>query len=240
MYADPSSLSRLDYSAAIIFHIVVVVLLMVLASWYPQSAPVLPRAVQVQLIPVSALPQSKPKPAPKPEAKPKPKPEPKPTPKPKPEPKPVVKPKPKPKPQMKEEDFFAPLISTRESVDSELPPPLVSEPEPQSEPSPVEKLPAMEPLSEREIDHYIAAIQREVQRHWSVSANLSDNLADPVVAMDLNVDGSVRRLEIAISSGSPALDQSLLRAIEKAQPFVIPARSFELFRSNRIRFHPLR
>jgi len=238
VYADPSSLSRLDYSAAIIIHVVVVALLMALASWYPQSAPVLPRAVQVQLIPVSALPESKPKPkpAPKPEAKPKP--EPKPTPKPKPEPKPVAKPK--PKPQMKEEDFFAPLVSTRESMDSEPPPPLVSEPEPQAEPAPVEELPAMEPLSEREIDHYIANIQREVQRHWKVPASLSGNLADPIVTMDLNVDGSVRRLEIAISSGSPALDQSLLRAIEKAQPFIIPARSFELFRSNRIRFHPLR
>ena len=95
-------------------------------------------------------------------------------------------------------------------------------------------------LSEKELNRYIAMIQAAVLKHWKVPADLSDFRQDPIVTMELNPDGSVRRLEVAVSSGSPALDASLIRAIQAAAPFTLPQRQFEVFRTNRIRFHPLR
>jgi len=95
-------------------------------------------------------------------------------------------------------------------------------------------------LSEKEVNRYIAMIQAAVLKHWKVPADLSDFRQDPIVTMELNPDGSVRRLDITVSSGSPALDASLVRAIQAAAPFTLPQRQFEVFRTNRIRFHPLR
>jgi len=97
-----------------------------------------------------------------------------------------------------------------------------------------------EQLSQRELDRYIQKIQEAVLQHWKVPANSNDIDQDPEVQMNLNRDGSVRKVEILISSGSPALDHSLIRAIEAAQPFILPREQFEVFRNNRIRFHPLK
>jgi TonB family protein len=94
-------------------------------------------------------------------------------------------------------------------------------------------------LSKQEIDRYIARIQGAVQSHWKVPITTGD-VHDPLVEMVLNPDGSVNSVTILESSGNPALDASLVRAIQAAAPFEVPARQFELFRDNRIRFHPLR
>ncbi len=95
-------------------------------------------------------------------------------------------------------------------------------------------------LSRQEINRYIARIQNAVQRHWKVPA-LTRHERDPLVLMRLNPDGSVAEVRVLESSGSPALDASLKRAILAAAPFEVPPREqFEVFRENKIRFHPLR
>ena len=79
-----------------------------------------------------------------------------------------------------------------------------------------------------------------MQRHWKVPA-LTRHERDPLVLMRLNPDGSVAEVRVLESSGSPALDASLKRAILAAAPFEVPPREqFEVFRENKIRFHPLR
>ncbi len=94
-------------------------------------------------------------------------------------------------------------------------------------------------LSRRELNRYIALIQEAVQRHWKAPF-IGAEVHLPLVEMVLNPDGSVRSVRILESSGNPALDASLIRAIEAAAPFPVPRRQFEVFRVNRIRFHPLR
>jgi len=94
-------------------------------------------------------------------------------------------------------------------------------------------------LSKQEINRYIALIQDAVQRHWKVP-NVGHDVRDPMVEMNLMRDGSVRSVKVIESSGNAALDASLVRAIQAASPFQVPAKQFELFRNNRIRFRPLR
>lgn len=94
-------------------------------------------------------------------------------------------------------------------------------------------------LTKREINSYIARIQQAVQSHWRVPVT-TGNVHDPLVEMVLNPGGSVSSVKILESSGNAALDASLIRAIQAAAPFDVPARQFELFRDNKIRFHPLR
>jgi len=93
-------------------------------------------------------------------------------------------------------------------------------------------------LSEQEINRYVALIQNAVQQKWKVP-NVQE-VQDPLVEMVLNPNGSVNQVKILESSGNAAFDASLIRAIEAAAPFQVPAREFEMFRNNRIRFRPLR
>jgi len=255
---EPADLSRNDFTYAAGLHVLVFVVLIALSIWHPHTLPQLPKNIQVLLISPAQLQKYKPvkaihKPRPKAKAKPKPKPKPKPKAKPKPKPKPKVKPKIKPRPKpkakakprlkkkraaksktrsrpakaRKEEHFdpFQPLISTRKAqaptIRKDLTEAYIGQ------------------LSKKEINLYILKIQGAVLQHWKVPAN-SHVMRDPEVQMELNRDGSVRRVEISLSSGNAALDSSLLRAIQSAQPFSLPRNQFEVFRSNHIRFHPLR
>jgi TonB family protein len=95
----------------------------------------------------------------------------------------------------------------------------------------------MQQLSKQEINRYIAMIQTAVQQHWKVPLSLGP-VHNPLVELKLNPDGSVASISILESSGDAALDASLSRAIEAAAPFQLPAKQFEVFRDNRIRFVP--
>jgi len=260
---EPADLSRNDFTYAAGLHVLVFVVLIALSIWHPHTLPQPPKNIQVLLISPSQLqkykpaktinkPRPKAKPKPKPKAKPKPKPKAKP--KPKSKPKPKVKPKPKAKmklkpkakikPRLKKKmaakpktrsrsakaknekhfDPFQPLVSTRKAQTPNIRKDLTET--------------YLGQLSRKEIDLYILKIQGAVLQHWKVPAN-SHVMQDPEVQMELNRDGSVRKVEISLSSGNAALDSSLLRAIRAAQPFSLPRNQFEVFRSNHIRFHPL-
>jgi len=94
-------------------------------------------------------------------------------------------------------------------------------------------------LSTQEIDRYIAMMQAAVQSHWKVPGGINEKTPDPLVEMILQRNGHLLSVRILESSGNSALDQTLISAIRAAEPFNIPAKQFESFRSNRIRFHPL-
>jgi len=219
---DPVHLSGRDILHATLLHALVIIVLIVLVLWRPNTLPLPPKAIEVSLISADMLKKIKPKPKP-PLAKPRPKK------KPKPRLKPRLKPKVKKARALpKNYDPFAPLISKAKapSRPGAATPGIVAD--------------LRRQLSQKEMDRYIGMIQAAVLEHWKVPADLSNFREDPLVTMELNPNGSVRRLEIAVSSGSKALDDSLIRAIQAAAPFTLPRRQFEVFRTNRIRFHPLR
>ncbi|MDX8393020.1 MAG: TonB family protein [Mariprofundales bacterium] len=179
-------------------------------------------------------------PKPRQQAKPKPKAQPKPKAKPKP------KPKPKPKAQPKPDDNydpFAPLVSNsnvhhanesynnREKSTKKPAQQIASNAELQTS--------LRKQLTDAELKRYIVMMQRAVQKHWKVPAGVNDASRDPVVIMNLKRNGNIASVQIASSSGSKTLDESLIRAINAAAPFTLPQQQFNIFRSNRIKFHPL-
>jgi len=230
---------------AVCVHVLILALFLILNLWH-KTPEFHPQTVQISLISAQQLkklqhPKRKPvkvhkKKVVKPVAKPKPKPKPKkalkkPTLKLPAKVKPAKKTKPKPKVRAKQDpdfDPFKPMESTSDVKQSAAP----------KRNSKAANVFAGQ-LSEQEINRYIALIQNAVQRHWKVP-NVSLDVKDPLVEMLLNPGGSVNRVTILESSGNPALDASLVRAIEAAAPFELPAKQFELFRSNKIRFRPLR
>jgi len=218
---EPADLSRNDFTYAAGLHVLVFVVLIALSIWHPHTLPQLPKNIQVLLISPAQLQKYKPvkaihKPRPKAKAKPRLK------------KKRAAKSKTRSRPAKarKEEHFdpFQPLVSTRKAQTPNIRKNLTET--------------YLGQLSRKEIDLYILKIQGAVLQHWKVPAN-SHVMQDPEVQMELNRDGSVRKVEISLSSGNAALDSSLLRAIRAAQPFSLPRNQFEVFRSNHIRFHPL-
>jgi len=227
--SDSADLQTLDVLFAVCVHVLIVAAVLIMSLWHkpvefhPQSVQVnLVSAKQLEKLQRATLP-------PKPKAKPKQKPklEPSPPPKlkakaPQAKPEPVSKPKP-----AKDFDPFKPLESTTDTTATA----------PHVNPDAAEIFAGQ--LSEQEINRYIAMMQDAVQRHWKVP-NIGRDVQDPLVEMVLNPGGTVKSVKILESSGNDAFDASLIRAIEAAAPFQLPAREFEMFRSNKIRFRPLR
>lgn len=227
-HADPADLHGLDFLVSAAVHLLVIGLIVVLAMWEVHRTPKPLQRIQVSMITHAELdrmirharskprPQEKPKPAPRAHARPKPKAA---LPKPRPQPKPAAKP-------AQPFDPFAPLESKSDRSTA-----------PAHPRSKALATMQMQQLSKQEINRYIAMIEAAVQRHWKVPLSLG-HVNNPLVELKLNPDGSVASIAILESSGDPALDASLSRAIEAAAPFQLPAKQFEAFRDNRIRFVP--
>jgi TonB family protein len=193
--------------------------------------------------------KSKPKAAKvKPAPKPKPAPKTKPVVKPKTKIKPVTKtvpkakskpvPKPKTKAATKVEDNFDPFAPVESTTDRKSIPTADTAQKAKTTQPELADL-AGKQLSDKEKDRYMALIQAAVQEQWKVPVSLADAV-DPLVEMRLTSNGQIESVSILESSGSAALDASLIRAIRAAAPFELPARQFEYFRVNRMRFHPLK
>ncbi len=95
-------------------------------------------------------------------------------------------------------------------------------------------------LTSSEYNRYVAMMQRAIEKRWKAPGNLPQSTADPLVEMVLTHTGGLASVRIIESSGHAGLDESLIRAIQAAAPFTIPAEQFELFRINRMRFHPIK
>ncbi len=251
-YSNHASLSVLDIAVSTGFHLLILAVVLAVGLWHRQIQTFHPISVKVHLISVHQLerlqhhahpktkhhrPKIRPKsvrksrpksvPKPRPVRKSRPKLVPKPRPVRKSRPKLVIKHKIRPKPRV--EDNFNPFKPIKSATDIKSTPVV----------SPKAAQVFQGQLSTQEINRYIALIQEAVQEHWKVP-NIGKDVRDPLVEMVLNPDGSVRSVRILESSGNTALDASLVRAIETAGPFQVPEEQFELFRNNKIRFHPLR
>jgi len=230
IYSEHTEFSNLDIAVSILLHLLVLALIVVFGLWHRQTQSFHPIGVKVHLISAHQLrrlqhhshskrrhhrPKTKQKPVMKH--------------------KPALKHKLKPaikhhtKPKPKARDNFDPFKPMQSSTDAKT----------STHASPEASQIFQGQLSKQEINRYIALIQRSVQQHWKVP-NIGNHVRDPLVEMVLNPGGSVREVNILESSGNAALDASLIRAIESASPFQVPRRQFELFRHNKIRFHPLR
>lgn len=214
--SDPASLSRQDLGFAALLHVLAAVLIMTFGLWYSHSIPEIPTHIEVSLISSAELKKMQRLAQTRSAVKKR---------------KPEAIPTPKKKAKTKPADTFDPFAplesssnrtrstpSSRKNVESDF----------------------MDQLSQKEINRYIAMIQSAVQKHWKVPANLSGDIRDPLVEMILNRNGSVQSVRIIESSGNDALDASLIHAIRAAAPFTLPQKQYEAFRTNRIRFHPLR
>ncbi|MFQ5581736.1 MAG: energy transducer TonB [Mariprofundaceae bacterium] len=213
---DTAALRGLDFLIALLLHTLILIVIIVLAFWHSQRQPEPLKRIEVSVISAKQLKKLQ-QPA---LHKPKPK---------RIKPKPATKPKPRPRAKVEEHfDPFAPLVSesTKTATTSKARRDMATV--------------LGKQLSKQEIDRYIAMIQAAVQQHWKVPASAGSDITDPLVEMLLRPNGSIQQVRILESSGNAALDASLVRAIQSAAPFELPRQQFEAFRSNRIRFHPLR
>jgi outer membrane biosynthesis protein TonB len=95
-------------------------------------------------------------------------------------------------------------------------------------------------LSEQELNRYIAGMQRAVEEQWKVPLEMMDAVQPALVELSLSRKGEVVKLSILETSGSDMLDETLKKAIYAAAPFQLPNRQYILFKTNKIRFFPLK
>lgn len=205
-------------------HIVVILLIIILTWWQSTSKPEPLNRIEVLMISGAELAKLQ-KQASKPAVKPK---------KVKPKAKPVLKFDPKPAkktPAKAIEDNYDPFAPVESKSDITTPKKTAR--------NDIADIMGKQ-LSQKELDRYIAMMQQAVQRHWKVPAGVDSSIPDPLVEMVLRRNGSVANARIVESSGNMVLDQTLISAIHAAAPFKIPLQQFEAFRTNRIRFRPLK
>lgn len=208
------------------------------------------KPVVVKPPPVVEPPKPEPKPEPKVEVKPDPKPDPVPEPKAdiqvkKEPPKPKVEPK-KEDPKIKERELEKKkqeALKRQQEELKRLQQALLDEDtaKPDASPAPpgAQTAPA---VNKGEVDRYINLISNKIRRH--VNSQLCGT-GDPEMEFAISlaptgeVIGSPRMLK---SSGMPACDESVERAILTAQPLPVPEKPdlFSQFRDLKLKFHPNR
>jgi colicin import membrane protein len=173
--------------------------------------------------------REKPKPKPKPEPKPKPKPEPKPEPKPK--PKAEVKPKPDPEFQKRLQEQVAMEQKALEAQQQER---VLRELIARQQADAARQAST---ARAKALNEYIALIQAKVRGNWILPPDLRGNPEAVFDVVQLPT-GEVLTIRIARSSGNPAYDNAVERAIRKSSPLPLPA-SRELFsRELKLTFRP--
>ena len=230
-----------DFTFAFILHASAVLVLLVANQWRSEHVKVPERVVQVKMVSLAELQSMIPKSKPVSKAKPlvnKPKVLPKLKPKPLVKPKPTLKAKAKPKAQPKKK------VVVEEELDYDPFAPMESAPKKRKKKktNTATALNTMleAQLTDTEINHYIAGMQQAVEQQWKVPTEMLGKLNDPLVELKLLPTGQVSSVRILESSGSKQLDATLLQAIYAAAPFDIPSQQYALFKTNTIRFHPLR
>ncbi len=224
-------LEKRDWMFAFALHVTVVLVIYLLNQWQVDYRPMPERTMQVNMVTLEQLQEmvqqakagsrSKPKRKESPKKKSKSK------------PRAVLNPQQNKRKQVDEEELdydpFAPLESVPTKVrkkskagDKQLQEMLKGQ------------------LSEQELNRYIAGMQKAVEQKWKVPMEMMDRVKDALVELKLYRNGQVASIRILESSGSPMLDETLKQAIYAAAPFELPAKQFELFRSNQIRFFPLK
>jgi len=222
-------LERRDILLALALHLGVVGLVMMLGMWQHRHKPEPEHLIQVNMVSLDALQamMKKTSPASKPVKKNRM------LPKLRAKPKPAIQPKLPAKKAVKKQreepdyDPFAPLEDAQADM---------LEPEAKS---PTLSHMLQGQLSQQELNRYIAAMQRAVERQWRVPLEMMERVQPALVELTLSPAGEVLKVVILESSGSSQLDATLKKAIYAAAPFRLPRQQFELFRVNKIRFYPL-
>ncbi|HRP67490.1 MAG TPA: energy transducer TonB [Thauera sp.] len=169
-------------------------------------------------------PKPEPKPAPKPEPKPAPKPEPKPAPKP--EPKPEPKPQPKPEPKPAQDDYMAQRLAqeTRRAEEARLDNLLRQE--------------GARAAAAGDVDRYRNAIATKVRGNLLRPPGLAGN-PEAIFEVDQLPSGEVLNVRLKRSSGVPALDDAIERAIRRSSPLPLPENRSLFQRTLELKFRPL-
>jgi colicin import membrane protein len=202
-----------------------------------------PESVQVELWepPPPAPVVEPPKPEPKVEVKPPPeppKPEPKiekpqivekALPKPKPEPKPVPKVEPKPKPEAKKRD-----VDLERRLQDQL-----AQEQAASEERRIKEQLSREAASARAraLNEYVRRIQAKVKSNWILPQDLKGN-PEAVFLVSQLPTGDVVYARLIKSSGNPAYDTAVERAILKSSPLPVPASREDFARELKLTFRP--
>lgn len=244
----PAPGKRISIALAVAVHVGLAVFLIFGVRWQADR----PDVVEVDLVrSTPSAPAAAPAPVPKEEApKPEPKPEPKPLPKP--EPKPVPKPEPKPAPPPPKPD-----IAVKEK------------PKPKEEPKPFNPLESMKDLFKPNPANVSTAAEKELAQRKAAQAAAAASARDKAVAawtnriaskikhnimrpanasgnpeaiyeITLLPDGSIiGEPRLKQSTGNPALDNAIERAIRKSDPLPKPEDPSVFQRILELRFRPL-
>jgi len=194
----------------------------------PKPAPVLepepPKPEPVIEKPEIAIKQPPP-PPPKPEARPKPKPE------------PVAKPKPKPEPKVdpmaKAREQQAQRKMQQELAQEQLA--LASDQEKQKIRDQLARDAAAS--HSKALDEYIARIRAKVRSNWILPLELKGNPEATFNVVQLP-NGEVLSVQLVRSSGIPAYDQAVERAILRSSPLPKPTSESVFSRELRLTFRP--
>ncbi|MCB5188664.1 TonB C-terminal domain-containing protein [Methylobacillus caricis] len=244
-------------------HIILLALLLFSFNWKTEH-PVIVAQVELWENLPSEKPVAKP-PQPKPEPAPEPKPEPRPEPKPEPKPEPAPEPQPEAEIQVKKEPEKPKPKVEKPKPEKPKPEPEKPKPEPKkddkkkleelkklqqqlleedSQPAPAKKQgPAQEGanvINQSEVGKYIGLIQAKIKRN--VNRQLCGN-GKPELEVGISlmptgeVIGTPRLLK---SSGLPACDEAVERAILQSQPLPLPPQPelFSQFRDLKLKFSP--
>jgi colicin import membrane protein len=220
----------------------------------PQSAPAQPAPK-----PEPPAPQPKPEPRPEPEAKPPPKPEPRPEakPPPKPEPRPEArpppkpdiavkdKPRPEPKPLPKDEPAHPGRAETQRLKDlidelqreTERVAQRRAQQEAEAEAAQLRERQAAQ-ASARAQSVWTDRIKQKIRPNIVVPPGAGGN-PEAVFDVSLLPDGAVLSVRLKKSSGNPALDAAIERAINKSSPLPKPEDPAAFTRELTLRFRPL-
>jgi colicin import membrane protein len=246
---EPGKMASAALAAAV--HLALIALLVYGIRWQTRS----PEAVEVELMrtlpaPAAVAPPPEPEPAPpKTEPRIEPKPEPKPAPpakpdialkeKPKPQPKPVPKAEPKPKPEPKPEPKPAPDPASRQLMAEAL----------KREQQQLEARKAEQELADllaaqaaaarnKAMADYIGRIKRKIKGNIVLPPDLAGN---PEAIFDVVQlpSGEILSVKLKKSSGHPAYDSAIERAILKSSPLPKPERSDLFSRNLELKFRPL-
>ena len=219
--ADAGAPGPLDWALALALHALLVAAWA--ASWHAAPPPLVPAAVKVRLVAPAPQPaRTRPMPR-KPARAARP-----------PQPARVV-PKPGAKPKKKAEEIppetplVAPLAGAATPAAGPREAPLAAR---------ISGGGAAGVLSRQEVARYLARMRARIESAWRPPPGPFER--DPEIELRLFPDGRIRSVRILVSSGNPALDASLVRAVQAAAPFALPPEGYEAFLTNRIRFHPRR
>lgn len=234
---------RISIALAIAVHVALALFLIFGVRWQSER----PEAVEVDLlrsVPVPASePAAAPPPPPKAEPQPPPKPEPKPEPKPAPPPpKPdiAVKEKEKPKPPPKEEPKpFNPLEAMKTEVAKPAPRNVASAAEKELAQRTAAAAASAAAAHDKAVATWADRIATKIKHNIVRPANAAGN-PEAIYEITLLPDGSIiGEPRLKQSTGNPALDSAIERAIRKSDPLPKPDDPSVFQRILLLRFRPL-